>query len=200
MICELNIFKVCGICADMEDEKELKVQNSDDDRIRVYHKEGKLYADKQGIYYHEISLKHEYFREYHGGYTSRVKTIIDDVTKKYRMTMNPKVTNDNSGACDSFGNIFYDSLTIIISFADLATDLVMLYNYYQNGWTGFFITSLVVIILAQLAYCVLFAWKYGANKTIYCCDYTYCNDKICKGCCGGIFDIASMLIDFCFYL
>ena len=50
----------------------------------------------------------------------------------------------------------YDLLTLIISIADVTTDVWVIYNFYVNKQITFFTISLIVLILAQVAYCFAF--------------------------------------------
>ena len=64
----------------------------------------------------------------------------------------------------------FDSLTILISFADVVTDVLVLYEWYVNGQNASFITSLIILILANLSYSIMFWIKLGI----------YCNDSPCN--------------------
>lgn len=61
-------------------------------------------------------------------------------------------------------NEVYDVIAGIISFTDLATDVMVIYGYYTKGRTAFFGVSLVIVILAQLLYGFWFTMRYGDNK------------------------------------
>lgn len=57
-------------------------------------------------------------------------------------------------------NLTYDILTIFISIADIVTDVIVLISFYNKERTAFFAISLVILIIAQLCYAVLFIWRY----------------------------------------
>ena len=60
----------------------------------------------------------------------------------------------------------YDVFTAAISLSDLATDLMVLVSFYHKKEQVFFISSLVIILLAQFAYCVAFVSKYENERNI----------------------------------
>ncbi len=67
--------------------------------------------------------------------------------------------------------IAFDSLTILISFADVVTDVFVLYEWYINGHYGYFYTSLSILILANISYFIMFwikMFKYCGGD--YPCD------------------------------
>ena len=53
----------------------------------------------------------------------------------------------------------YDIMAIIISLADVTTDILITYEYYMLGYKVFFGISLSIICMAQLSYCIVFALK-----------------------------------------
>ena len=57
-------------------------------------------------------------------------------------------------------NTTYDILTIVISIADIITDIIVLISFYNNERPAFFAISLVILIIAQLCYAALFMWRY----------------------------------------
>ena len=63
---------------------------------------------------------------------------------------------------NNFWNKLYDILTILISFADLGTDLWVLYQYYNKGRMTFFIIGLIIIIMTHIVYCVAFIVKFSS--------------------------------------
>ena len=155
------------------DEKD-EVKNTDNNEIESNNNSNnnnndnnienmKKYCDEEGIYYYEMSIKHERWQTFAGfkTYQDKVQKMVKDIVSKYYIAMYPKTKKSSEGSCDSFGSIFYDTLTIFISFADLVTDLIMLYTYHINGWKAFFVMSIIVIILAQFSYCGLFTELYG---------------------------------------
>ena len=56
-------------------------------------------------------------------------------------------------------NAGYDILTILISIADVATDIIVLIDWYNKERMAFFFISLSILILAQCAYSIAFALK-----------------------------------------
>ena len=57
-------------------------------------------------------------------------------------------------------NLSYDVLTIFISIADIATDIIVLIGFYLAGRDSFFALSLIILIIAQIAYSSLFMWRF----------------------------------------
>ena len=57
-------------------------------------------------------------------------------------------------------NYSYDVLTILISIADVTTDIWVIYNYKQQNKVTFFIISLTIMILTQLSYSIAFALRF----------------------------------------
>ena len=74
-------------------------------------------------------------------------------------------------------NILYDMVTIIISIADISTDIIVLISFYIDGRTTFFVISLIILIISQLCYAVAFIWRYDIHHDdnifvivlIFCC-------------------------------
>ena len=66
-------------------------------------------------------------------------------------------SEENNNCC----NVLYDILTILISIADIATDIIVLISFYNQARTAFFAISLVILIIAQMCYAVLFIWRYN---------------------------------------
>ena len=60
----------------------------------------------------------------------------------------------------SLSDIVYDTLTILISIADVTTDIIVLISFYNQGRISFFVISLIILSLAQLAYSTLFLFRY----------------------------------------
>ena len=54
----------------------------------------------------------------------------------------------------------YDLLTILISIADVTTDIWVIVKFYNDKRQTFFIISLLVMILAQLSYAVAFVFRF----------------------------------------
>lgn len=63
--------------------------------------------------------------------------------------------------CKKYGNQIYDYFAIFISLLDLTTDILVLIEFYTAGRTTFFITSLTILIIAQISYIVAFVSRYG---------------------------------------
>lgn len=66
-----------------------------------------------------------------------------------------------------FMDVLYDIVTIILSIADITTDIIVLVSFYNNGRNTFFIISTIIICVAQLAYSAAFIWKYDVLYSIY---------------------------------
>ena len=118
-----------------------------------YDKKCKDMCDEYGFKYYEVSLLDN---------NNICREIYYNIGKQYFQEhypitlINGNKISSNNNFCINFGNIFYDILTIFISFADLGTDLWMLYQYYSKDRIAFFIIGLIIIIIAQFAYCALF--------------------------------------------
>ena len=92
-------------------------------------------------------------------------------------------------------NIFYDGLTIFISIADVATDIMVLISYYNDDRTAFFVISLVILLLAQFGYVMVFLFTFNIddffdtmtnNLEVICCDFKLCSvpyDTCKQSCC-----------------
>ena len=63
--------------------------------------------------------------------------------------------------------IIYDVITVVISIADVFTDIVVLLNFYYKDRATFFSISLVILCLAQCAYSAAFMWRYDTLSNIY---------------------------------
>ena len=79
---------------------------------------------------------------------------------------------NNSAAIYRNLNKFYDVITALLSVVDLATDVLVMIEYYNKGYTTFFNMSLIVILFAQASYSVAFVlrtWPKHAD----CCDQAW---------------------------
>ena len=56
-------------------------------------------------------------------------------------------------------NVGYDLLTILVSIADVVTDVIVLIDFYNKDRMIFFGISLAILILAQCAYTMAFSIK-----------------------------------------
>ena len=65
-------------------------------------------------------------------------------------------------------NSLYDILTLLISIADVSTDVWVIYKFYLNKQMTFFIIAVIIMILAQLAYCVAFTLKFCKSSHKWC--------------------------------
>ena len=70
----------------------------------------------------------------------------------------------------------HDGLTAAASLADMVTDLLVLREFYEKGLTGFFASSLCVLVLAQLSFAFLFTVEHTnsrfralGNTTVFIC-------------------------------
>ena len=114
------------------------------------------FCDKYGFRYYEINQDSP---------NENIDMIYSNMAKdwcnqKFPITFRNIDHQKHNKICNNFGNILYDTLIIFISFADLGTDLCVLYQYYINGRGTFFIIGLIFIIIAQLAYCYVFIEEY----------------------------------------
>eukprot|EP01083_Nonionella_stella_P054904 144893_1 len=66
------------------------------------------------------------------------------------------ITTDTNSCVD----LIYDIATILISIADITTDVIVLISFYVEGRITFFIISLIILIIAQMAYSILFIIRY----------------------------------------
>ena len=58
----------------------------------------------------------------------------------------------------------YDSSAIIISIADVTTDIIVLLSYYSKDRMEFFYISLAILLLSQLSYLVLFWYIFDLDS------------------------------------
>lgn len=58
-------------------------------------------------------------------------------------------------------NLGYDILTILISIADVATDIIVLIDFYNKDRMTFFGISLSILILAQCSYSIAFMARFN---------------------------------------
>ena len=79
------------------------------------------------------------------------------------------------GASKCF-NVSYDIFTILLSIADVTTDIIVLVDFYIKGRMTFFIISLTILILAHCAYSMAFAARFDAIDNwgpgaccLFCC-------------------------------
>ena len=75
-----------------------------------------------------------------------------------------------------FINILYDIITILISIADISTDVIVLISFYIEGRTTLFVISLIILIMAQLCYAVAFIWRYEVfdDSNIWVIIFVFC--------------------------
>lgn len=72
-----------------------------------------------------------------------------------------KITN----CCKSFGNAFFDILTVLITIGDITTDIWVIYLFYIDQRMPFFIIAVVILSLAQCAYAFAFVFRYTNRNT-----------------------------------
>ena len=97
-------------------------------------------------------------------------------------------------------NRFYDGLTIFISIADVTTDIMVLLSYYQQGRMTFFWISLIILLLAQFGYVMVFLFAFDIDDffdhlwkvlEFICCNFKLCTSAtgkckdFCVRCCIG---------------
>ena len=80
-------------------------------------------------------------------------------------------------------NHFYDGLTIFISIADVTTDVMVLLSYYYLKRMTFFWISLVILLLAQFGYVMVFVFTFEIDDLtdkmeqflmFICCKFECC--------------------------
>ena len=72
-------------------------------------------------------------------------------------------------------NILYDIFTAVISLLDVITDLMVLVEFYILGRMEFFYASLIILIVAQIAYCIAFWFKFeGSYDSFYGAVAAFC--------------------------
>ena len=54
----------------------------------------------------------------------------------------------------------YDSIAIILSLTDQATDIYILYQFYQLNRLTFFYIGLTILLIAQLCFLILFSVRF----------------------------------------
>ena len=66
-------------------------------------------------------------------------------------------------------DVLYDVLTVIISIADITTDVIILFSFYSQQRQIFFIISLVIMIISHIAYTLAFIVRYNVvTKCKWC--------------------------------
>ena len=56
--------------------------------------------------------------------------------------------------------IMYDIIGMIISVSDVTTDVIILYQFYNNQYFIYFYISIIVLIIAQMAYVIVFIIRF----------------------------------------
>ena len=77
--------------------------------------------------------------------------------------------------CNDVGNIIYDIIAGIISIADILTDIMVLIYYFNNDQLTFFWISMIIIIMAQLSYVLVFILRYhlGDDDGVQVCFWLF---------------------------
>merc|ERR1719242_326077 len=78
-------------------------------------------------------------------------------------------TSDHSKRDELLTKFFgksYDILTILISIADITTDIMVLISYYINERMTFFWISLSILLTAQIGYVLLFFFNFDIEESI----------------------------------
>ena len=130
------------------------LDNYNDNNVKYYDIECKQFCDNNGFKYYDASFKDN---------PNEIQNIINDIAKdiiKKQCPISLMNSKKNTGTQNHLGSWLYDILTVVISFADLGTDLWILYQYYINGRIPFFIVGLIIIIIAQLGYCIVFIFQF----------------------------------------
>ena len=89
------------------------------------------------------------------------KPLCRDCVQAWRKC-NRKCTNRMD--CTYIGNKSYDLLNIIITAADIVSDTLVIYNFYQNKQMAFFWVGVAIIILAQICSAIAFWLRYVEKK------------------------------------
>ena len=79
-----------------------------------------------------------------------------------------------ASAASNCCNVFYDIFTILLSIADVATDIIVLVDFYIKGRMTFFAISLTILILAQCAYSMAFGGRFNTLENwgpFACCAF-----------------------------
>ena len=117
--------------------------------------EGKIYADNNGFDYHEIPFSGTVME-------NKFSSIIMNFYKEYREPFTVNI-RDNNEMMSKIGNTVYDVLSIIISFADFITDVIILIEYIKTGQKIFFGIGVFILICAQMSYAFAFTDRYGGS-------------------------------------
>eukprot|EP01084_Bolivina_argentea_P075538 136934_1 len=91
--------------------------------------------------------------------------------------------------CKEF-DFVYDIIAALISFFDITTDIIILVQWYYQNRIIFFIASLIILILANFTYVLVFNIRYGDN-------YKHNPLKLC--CCTCCALPLAPLLSFIFY-
>eukprot|EP01084_Bolivina_argentea_P087745 158475_1 len=87
-------------------------------------------------------------------------------------------------SCATCLSTFYDILTILISIADVTTDILVLISFYYENKMIFFYISLAILIVAQLGYLIMFFLSFDVEIMIdnisQCCQDIYFSCECCK--------------------
>eukprot|EP01083_Nonionella_stella_P175608 612025_1 len=88
-------------------------------------------------------------------------------------------------------NFSYDILTVLVSIADVTTDIIVLIDFYEKERMTFFIISLIILCLAQCSYAWAFSIRFDTVDEI----------GFCLACClfCGILPFGSF-VAFCIYM
>eukprot|EP01083_Nonionella_stella_P235939 829138_1 len=106
-----------------------------------------------------------------------------DILSKYIMV--------NGNSLKHCCSISYDILTIIVSIADVTTDIIVLIDFYEKERMTFFTISLVVLIMAQCSYSIAFSVRFDTVDEIGFCL------ACCLFCCMLPF---GSFVAFCIYI
>ena len=65
-----------------------------------------------------------------------------------------------------FVSIIYDFITVLISIADVTTDIIVLLSFYYKDRSEFFILSLVILCIAQCTFAGAFMWRFDTLPNV----------------------------------
>eukprot|EP01084_Bolivina_argentea_P196652 337110_1 len=91
--------------------------------------------------------------------------------------------------CSKQLDALYDILAVVISLFDIITDVWIMIEWYYHGKIVFFTISLVIIILSNFAYIMVFFSRYGELNLFHIC-----------GCCCFMLPIAPFLSFFMYII
>ena len=71
---------------------------------------------------------------------------------------------DETTGAVKWADVSYDAFALCLSFADVATDILVALEFYNRGRMVYFYISISIFAVAQCAYSFAFAYNYGENE------------------------------------